>query len=123
MLDARARTLYGRQVLLPEIGNEGQAKLLDARVVLEGGPSQGAAVCKDYLQRAGIQVVSQADDAVPVSLPAAPQVEKLSGGDPALCVAAEALVGAFVAVETIKAATGAGRAAPFPSDLSLSPET
>ncbi|GAC1524909.1 MAG: hypothetical protein NVS3B10_24090 [Polyangiales bacterium] len=52
--DTRAR--YGRQILLPEIGEAGQARLMASEVVL-GGAGEARQVEAAYLARAGIRVV------------------------------------------------------------------
>jgi hypothetical protein len=94
LLDSAARSLFARQILLREIGEEGQARLCAARVWLEGDP-RAVEVARDYLERAGVTV---APDGVALL------IEGAAGRDDAAAV----LAGAFTAVEAIKAIVGAG---------------
>ncbi len=115
-LSDREQLLYARQILLPEIGKEGQARLCTARVCAgSGADPRVVAVARDYLERAG---VAWGEDGEPVALPDAAAVARLAG-DPALADAAAAVLGAFAAVETIKRITGAGAPADFPRGLVL----
>lgn len=60
--DAQARRRrYGRQMLLPEIGEAGQERL--ARVRVEVGPGLAGDVEARYLTGAGVGVVTRAADA------------------------------------------------------------
>ena len=53
MFDASQRARYSRHLLLPEIGEAGQRKLLSAKVrVIDAANSEVAIVALDYLRRA-----------------------------------------------------------------------
>jgi hypothetical protein len=54
MLTDAAVERYSRQILLPEVGGRGQARLLEARVYVQG--DDAAAVAIDLLERAGVHV-------------------------------------------------------------------
>ena len=88
--DARRR--FARQQLLPEVGPEGQARLIAHR--FSAGDDRASEVAALYLERAGAQRVDGAE-AIPVSAAALTT-------DPALAEAAAFLAGAFAAVERIK---------------------
>jgi hypothetical protein len=96
--------LYARQVILRELGQNGQAELCAAQVALPP-PSAAASIAADYLRRAGVQVVAGA--ALPIAVPSAAEVEAIAG-EPALQACAEWLAGAWTAVETIKQCVGVG---------------
>ncbi len=57
------RERYGRHLLLPEIGEEGQQKLLDAKVLLLGAGGLGAPTAL-YLAAAGVGTLGIVDDDV-----------------------------------------------------------
>ena len=57
-LDQQRR--YARQILLPEIGEQGQQKLLDARVLVIGAGGLGSALVT-YLAAAGVGMLGIAD--------------------------------------------------------------
>lgn len=118
-LDAAARRRYARQLLLGEIGEAGQKRLLDARFRRGVGCDANAfVVAADYLERAGSKL---ATDGEPVSIPDEEAVRRFAGAD-ALVAPAAAIVGAFAAVEQIKATLGCGEAREFPSELRLTGE-
>lgn len=71
----------------------------------------------DYLERAGC---SMADDGRPLRLPDAATVDAVAGQS-SLRAPAAALMGAFAAVEHIRATLDASEPRPFPSNLRLSP--
>lgn len=61
LLTAGQQRRYARQVLIPEIGQEGQAKLLDARVLLIGAGGLGSPVAL-YLAASGVGTIGLVDD-------------------------------------------------------------
>ena len=66
------RNRYKRHLLLPEVGVEGQAKLLDAKVLLLGAGGLGSPAAL-YLAAAGVGTIGIVDmDEVDASQPAAP---------------------------------------------------
>jgi molybdopterin/thiamine biosynthesis adenylyltransferase/rhodanese-related sulfurtransferase len=60
-LTPQQRDRYGRHLLLPEIGTEGQAKLLDAKVLLLGAGGLGSPIAL-YLAAAGVGTLGIVDD-------------------------------------------------------------
>ena len=60
-LTPQQRDRYGRHLLLPEIGPEGQAKLLDAKVLLLGAGGLGSPTAL-YLAAAGVGTLGIVDD-------------------------------------------------------------
>jgi molybdopterin/thiamine biosynthesis adenylyltransferase/rhodanese-related sulfurtransferase len=62
-LDADQKSRYSRHVLLPEIGMEGQLKLLDAKVLLLGAGGLGSPTAL-YLAAAGVGTLGIVDDDV-----------------------------------------------------------
>src|SRR4051812_48023275 len=62
-LDADQKSRYSRHVLLPEIGMEGQLKLLDAKVLLLGAGGLGSPTAL-YLAAAGVGRIGLVDDDV-----------------------------------------------------------
>ena len=63
VLDAVQQRRYARQVLLPEIGPDGQRRLLDARVLLIGAGGLGSPVAL-YLAASGVGTIGLVDDDV-----------------------------------------------------------
>ena len=117
-LTNRQRVLYARHLLLAEIGEAGQERLLHSRVhVADEGPN---GVCADALRRAGVTVTDEAPTRE-VRVGNETEIARLAGR-PELTEAARALRAAFAAVEAIKAIAEAGTAAPFPAHLTLSAE-
>jgi molybdopterin/thiamine biosynthesis adenylyltransferase/rhodanese-related sulfurtransferase len=60
-LTAEQRERYSRHLLIPEVGLEGQQKLLDARVLLLGAGGLGSPVAL-YLAAAGVGTIGIVDD-------------------------------------------------------------
>lgn len=114
-LTSAQRARYARHLLLPEIGELGQARLLACQVRVTGDAGTRA-VARSYLERAGVQVDEGAQSARHV--PETACIEALAGA-PFLLEAARALAGAFAAVETIKSVVGIGQASELPDTFSL----
>jgi len=114
MLSPAQKQRFARQLLLTEIGPSGQERLCASRVrVPPGADPRAGAVARDYLERAGVSVLSGDGHANALPVPAAEAVRAIAGA-PALEEAAAALCGALAAVEAIKAELGVGRAAGMP---------
>jgi len=62
-LTAGQRARYSRHVLIPEVGEEGQLKLLDAKVLLIGAGGLGSPAAY-YLAAAGVGTIGLVDDDV-----------------------------------------------------------
>jgi sulfur-carrier protein adenylyltransferase/sulfurtransferase len=63
VLDAAQRDRYSRHLILPEVGEEGQAKLLDARVLVIGAGGLGSPALL-YLAAAGVGTIGIVDSDV-----------------------------------------------------------
>jgi molybdopterin/thiamine biosynthesis adenylyltransferase/rhodanese-related sulfurtransferase len=63
LLTAPEQRRYARQLLIPEVGQEGQRRLLDARVLLIGAGGLGSPIAL-YLAAAGIGTIGLVDDDV-----------------------------------------------------------
>jgi sulfur-carrier protein adenylyltransferase/sulfurtransferase len=61
VLDAEKRSRYSRHLLIPEVGDEGQLKLLDSRVLLIGAGGLGSPASL-YLAAAGVGRLGIVDD-------------------------------------------------------------
>ena len=119
-LDAAARRRYARQLLLGEIGEKGQVRLSEAR--FRSGSTSDAdafAVAAEYLRRAGCLEDPDGDE---VAVPDASLVDRFAG-EAFLRGPAAAVVGAFSAVEHMRAALGLGEARELPPNLSLTGES
>ena len=118
-LDAAARRRFARQLLLGEIGEAGQERLLQAGFRSDLGCDEDAyTAAADYLRRAGC-VPDETGE--PVLAPDVEAVRQLAGS-PALRDAAALIAGSFAAVEHLKEVLGIAAARPLPSDLKLSSE-
>jgi adenylyltransferase/sulfurtransferase len=114
------RARYARHLLLPELGETGQLRLLAALARPGGAADAGAlAVARGYLSRAGLGIATDArDTAVALDIPDGEAVVRLAGA-PELVDAARALAGAFAAVEAIKAVAQIGARGELPQEFSL----
>jgi len=114
------RTRYARHLLLPELAEPGQARLVAARVRFHDAAEAGAReVAESYLARAGVQ--EDAGQGAEVDVVDDVQLAQLAGR-PELIEAARAVSGALSAVEAIKALAGIGSAGTWGLDLSLATE-
>jgi hypothetical protein len=114
------RARYARHLLLPELGETGQLRLLAAEARPGGAADAGAlAVARGYLSRAGLGIATDAcDTAIALDIPDSAGVARLAGA-PELVDAARALAGAFAAVEAIKAAAQIGVRGELAQEFSL----
>jgi len=118
-LDAAARRRFARQLLLGEIGDAGQERLLAAEFVAGAGADADAyAAAADYLRRAGC---AETDSGREVQVPDSSEVTRFAGAS-FLRGPAASLVGAFCAVEHLKGALGLAEVQTFPTDLHLHAE-
>ena len=117
-LSERDRQRYARHLLLTQLGEAGQARLLSAVVHAGAEADPGALeVARTYLERAGVRVTVH--DSVPehgthadrLALPTRAEVERVAGTAP-LEEAARALLGALAAVTAIQHAAGLSPAGP-----------
>lgn len=117
------RRMYERQLLLAEVGEPGQQRLIAARVALRPDSDRSAAAtAQRYLQRAGVRIDETAHGSTRVAeAGTARQVERWAGS-PRLREAAAYLGGSVAAVEAIKAIVEAGTPAPLPEGWTLGPE-
>jgi hypothetical protein len=117
------KQLYARQILLPELGLAGQERLALAAVrVASDADARVSVIARDYLARGGVGVrASRGAATVSVNAASTPEVARVAG-DPALEGCAAWLLGAFAAVEAIKAAGDLGTAAAFEADFVLARE-
>ncbi len=104
-LSSEELRLFARHLLLSEIAEEGQARLLASRYRVPEAASQAAAgVARTYLDRAGL---GESPSGAPVALPS-PDAVTLLAGRPELELAAATLGAALASVERIKGALGVG---------------
>lgn len=106
LLSRDDRLRYARQISLPEIGEAGQLRLSQARVM------SSHPVASTYLERAGVEVSDGPAPALTVH-----------AGDAALAEAASFLSGALTAVEALKRALGTGTPLELPDSFSLTPDS
>lgn len=118
------RVRFARHLLLAELGDAEQSALCEARVAFTRETNPGVQrAAADYLKRAGVEVTEvEARGAHTVTGAPDQDVERVAGSL-ALLPAAEALLGAFSAVEQIKRIAGVGTPGAFPPDLQLSRES
>lgn len=123
MISDGDKALHARQILLSEVGLLGQQRLSDAAArVVDGADARVAAVALDYLSRAGVGSPARAStEELVVDAACVSDVARVAG-DAELEGCAAWLLGAFAAVEAIKAATGAGTPAALDPDFVLSRE-
>ena len=110
------RARYARQLLLPQIGETGQARLLASTLRAPANADHGTLrVARAYLERAGVRVIEatpESVDAEPLpSLPASEVIARIAGR-PELHEAARAVVGALAALQAIQSVV---RASPQPA--------
>ncbi|MBK8169223.1 MAG: hypothetical protein IPK60_02625 [Sandaracinaceae bacterium] len=98
VLSDETRARYARHILLVEIGELGQARLMESSVAL----SRPSLTTSEYLARAGVRVDAEAHSEVAVIAVAELTTE------PLLHASAEALAGSLAAVEAIKTVLGVG---------------
>jgi len=140
------RVRYARHLLLPELAEAGQLRLLAGRVRFADGAEEGAReVASGYLRRAGVRIEGEREDAdahahahahvdVNVNVNVNVNVDVSGDGDvlsltvpsllcqPSLSDVAQGLAGAFAAVEAIKALAGMGEPAQLHPTLLLAEE-
>ena len=110
-LSSEDRLRYARQISLPEVGEDGQERLLRSSFRRDPQADTTAeAIAIDYLKRAGLKE-SDSGRALAVATPDA--VDRIAD-EPALREAAATVAGAFAAVEHLKEALGLGPAQPYP---------
>jgi hypothetical protein len=127
---------FARHLLLPEIGLEGQVRLCEGQAAWADAP-RGLAreVAAVYLECSGVNVLETSALVSPQARPShgAPgscavrqtvtlQVPSIPVDQPGLEAAAQALAGAWAAVEAIKALLGEGQPASSPPALSAGAE-
>jgi len=118
-LDAAARRRYARQLILDEIGEAGQERLLGAGFRNGAdGDADAYAVAAEYLQRAGC---SEEQSGAVLRGPSPAAVMRFAGSQ-ALAEPAAAIMGAFSAVEHLKAVLGIADARELSLELTLSTE-
>lgn len=112
-----ALSRYARHLLLPQVGEAGQRRLLETALCVEGDDAGVVKVAERYLLRAGVHV----GEGESVRVASRAEVAAVAG-HPALEPAARALLGALAAVEAIKATLGLPGRASAPFVLSESEE-
>jgi hypothetical protein len=118
-LQGAQRRRYARQLLLSEVGERGQERLLAARFRPAAGCDPDAyAVAADYLERAGLSFDPAGTE---LRVADADAIERLAGS-PCLREPAAWIAGAFAAVEHLKEVLGIAAARELPADLCLRQE-
>jgi hypothetical protein len=119
-LSDRQLRLYARQVIVAEIGRAGQERLCASSVAIAAGAdARAAAVTREYLQRAGLELcASESEASGGIAVAAAPEV-RACAGEPELESCAAWLLGAWAAVEAVKERLGVGRPASLDSDTEV----
>ncbi len=118
-LDSTARRRYARHLLLGEIGEAGQERLLETSFRRGAeGDDEAYAVAAEYLERAGCRADGHGEE---LQVLDAGSLSSFAG-TPALRAPAATVAGAFAAVEHIKRVLGVGSAARFPPGVTLSGE-
>ena len=116
-LSPAAKQRYARQILLREIGEEGQARLLHARFGRdESSDSQAYGRAADYLRRAGCAEDCSAE---PLRVPSSQSVDAFAGGEPRYREAAATVLGSLSAVEFLKDALELPKGGELPRNLTL----
>lgn len=106
MLSPDARARYSRHLLVTEIGEAGQARLLATRVKLcPGGHPLAAEVATRYLEAAGVCVTTRREPAVGVMVPSA-EVLAAREPRPELEAVEAALAGALAALDVVRGTLG-----------------
>ncbi|MDB4972443.1 MAG: hypothetical protein JWN48_784 [Myxococcaceae bacterium] len=127
-LSERDRTRYARHLLLSQLGEAGQERLLAAAVHARADADPGAlAVARCYLERAGVQVASRESllekgtSSAELDLGSSADVTRIAGSS-ALEEATRALLGALAAVRAIQEAAALPASLPLPQSFTLSSE-
>lgn len=113
-LDEETRRRFARHLLLAEVGERGQARLLAHATRIDGDP-RAVEAARMYLERAGVSVDADASDVSAAEVRPLPE-------RPELDEAAAFLSGALAAVESIKRALDVGHPAALPDHLRLEPK-
>ncbi|HKU39045.1 MAG TPA: hypothetical protein VJR89_12880 [Polyangiales bacterium] len=117
MIPDADKALYARQILLSELGLAGQARLAASRVRFAAeSDARVSEVARDYLLRAGVGSAAEPDRSLAA----------MSCGDVAACAGtpeleacAAWLLGAWTAVEAIKASAGIAAPVALSAEFSL----
>ena len=94
MLSPEERQRFVRHRLLPEVGDEGQARLCASHLHIESDDDEAAGWAVLYLRRSGMRLDGEG---TPTRLPASADILDMAGDIPGLEAAARALIGALVA--------------------------
>jgi len=130
VLSSRDRTRYARQLLLPQLGEAGQVRLLAATLHVGAEADAGAlAVARSYLERAGVRVLDPSGthdaalqgDSAELLVATVSQIDGIAG-EPVLREAARALAGALAAVGAIQTLAGLTGVVPALQRIAISSE-